>query len=277
MLNMEKMLQQIHDAVIVTDIEGMITEWNHGAEKQLGYTAKEAIGRPVYFLYPINENTNFSQKQLITILKDKGELEFEGIMRKKSGDEIHVHTSLSPLENEKGVITEIVSFTLDITRQKQNEAKLRQQAKLLDQMHDAVIVTDMDGTITQWNSGAEKQFDYKADEVIGRPVYFLYPITENTNFNQGQLISALKKKGQFQYEGVMQKKSGDEIHVHSSLSPIENEDNEITGIVSFTLDITQQKDTGPASSPRSRRSCGTRKSPSNPCCSEAGRRASRSR
>jgi len=239
---MEKMLQQIHDAVIVTDIEGMITEWNHGAEKQLGYTAKEAIGRPVYFLYPINENTNFSQRQLIAILIDKGELEFEGIMRKKSGDEIHVHTSLSPLENEKGVITEIVSFTLDITRQKQNEAKLRQQAKLLDQMHDAVIVTDMDGTITQWNSGAEKQFDYKADEVIGRPVYFLYPITENTNFSQGQLISALKKKGQFQYEGVMQKKSGDEIHVHASLSPIENEDNEITGIVSFTLDITQQKE-----------------------------------
>ena len=45
------MLDQIHDSVITMDLAGFITGWNRGAERIFGYTAAEAVGRNVLFLY----------------------------------------------------------------------------------------------------------------------------------------------------------------------------------------------------------------------------------
>jgi PAS domain S-box-containing protein len=232
----DNILDYIHDAVIVTDQDSIITVWNRGAEIQLGYKADEVIGRPVYFLYPNTENSNFSQKELISILQEKGEIQFEALMQKKSGEAINVHTSLYPIADGKDNTTKVVSYTLDITEQKRNEEKLKQQARMIDYIHDAVIVTDLNGAIRQWNKGAELQIGYTPDEIIGRPVHILYPETKE-KFKQSDLINLLNIHGVLSYEALMRKKSGDEILVHTSLSPIIDTDENITGVISYTLDV----------------------------------------
>ena len=65
---------------------------------------------------------------------------------------------------------------------------------IIDHIHDAIIVTDDKGNIVAWNRGAENQLGYKASEIIGRPIYLLYPNTENRSMAQEKLISNLKKK-----------------------------------------------------------------------------------
>ena len=240
MLKMEDIINQIHDAVIVTDLGSNIIEWNRGAEKQLGYTKSEVLGRPVYFLYPDTENTNFSQQQLLSILAKNGTLQFEATMRKKSGEQITVNTSLSPYLDDSNQVTGIISYTLDITRQKQNEAMLRQQALLIDQIHDAVIVTDLHGNIIQWNRGARNQLGYEANEVLGRPVYFLYPETREKT-GQDEMVGLLCKHGTITFEAPMQKKTGETILVHTSLSPVSDPHGKITGVISYTLDISEQR------------------------------------
>jgi PAS domain S-box-containing protein len=236
----DDILDHIHDAVIVTDLNSIIIAWNHGAEKQLGYGADEVIGRPVYILYLNSENSSFSQNKLLSILEEKGEIQFEALMQKKSGEKIQVHTSLSPIFDAGNRITRVVSYTLDITEQKRNEEKLKQQARMIDYIHDAVIVTDLNGAIRQWNKGAERQIGYMAQEVIGRPVYVLYPRTK-TRLSQDDLINLLGVHGILSFEAVMRKKSGDEIIVHTSLSPIIDIDENITGVISYTLDVTEQR------------------------------------
>ena len=240
MLDMDTLIDQIHDAVIVTDLDSIITQWNKGAEKQLGYSANEIIGHPIYSLYPGSKNNEFRQSDLISLLKDKEELKFESVMTKKCGDNINVHTSLSPLKDNNGKITGVISYTLDITRQKRNEEQLRKQAMMLDQIHDAIIVTDLNSMIIQWNKGAELQLGYTSEETLGRPVYFLYPETEQ-NFSQSDLISILKKNKSINFEATMQKKSGEEIIVNTSLSPVFNDDGNISSVISYTLDITKQR------------------------------------
>src|SRR3954462_3200127 len=47
-----QILDQTHDAVIATDLAGVITGWNRGAERLYGYTAAQGIGRHVAELYP---------------------------------------------------------------------------------------------------------------------------------------------------------------------------------------------------------------------------------
>ena len=236
----DDIIDHIHDAIIVTDLNSIIVAWNHGAEIQLGYKASEAIGRPVYLLYPNVKNRSVTQKEIISILKEKGEMHFETLMQKKSGEYIFVHSSLSSKIDGKDNITGIISYTLDITEQKRNEEKLRQQAKMIDYIHDAVIVTDLNATIRQWNKGAERQLGYTKDEAIGRPVYFIYPESKE-KFRQSDLINILNTQGTLTFETIMRKKSGEEIFVHTSLSPIIDIDKNITGLISYTLDITEKR------------------------------------
>ncbi len=236
----DDIIDHIHDAIIVTDLNSIIVAWNHGAEIQLGYKASEAIGRPVYLLYPNVKNRSVTQKEIISILKEKGEMHFETLMQKKSGEYIFVHSSLSSKVDGKDNITGVISYTLDITEQKRNEEKLRQQAKMIDYIHDAVIVTDLNATIRQWNKGAERQLGYTKAEAIGRSIYFIYPETKE-KFSQNDLINILNTQGTLTFETIMRKKSGEEILVHTSLSPIIDIDKNITGLISYTLDITEKR------------------------------------
>jgi len=236
----DDIIDHIHDAIIVTDINSIIVTWNHGAEIQLGYKAIEAIGRPVYLLYPNVKNRSVTQQEIISILKVKGEMHFEALMQKKSGEYIFVHSSLSSKVDDEDNITGIISYTLDITEQKRNEEKLRQQAMMIDYINVAVIVTDLNATIRQWNKGAEHQLGYTKDEVIGRPIYLIYPESKE-KFRQSDLINILNTQGTLTFESIMCKKSGETILVHTSLSPIIDIDKNITGLISYTLDITEKR------------------------------------
>lgn len=61
----------------------------------------------------------------------------------------------------------LVSF-IDITERKRAEARIVEQAALLDVTHDAILVLDLDQTVTYWNRGAERMYGLTRDEALGR-------------------------------------------------------------------------------------------------------------
>ena len=61
----------------------------------------------------------------------------------------------------------------DITERKKTEDTLRRQAALLDLSPDAIMVRDMDGTITAWEHGAELLYGWTEDEARGRTSHSL--------------------------------------------------------------------------------------------------------
>ncbi|HLJ35240.1 MAG TPA: PAS domain S-box protein, partial [Ktedonobacteraceae bacterium] len=69
----------------------------------------------------------------------------------------------------------ITIFSRDITAQKQAEEQLRFQANILQHIHDSVIVTDLQGTITYWNDGADRIFGYTPEEMVGQNISLLFP------------------------------------------------------------------------------------------------------
>src|SRR5947209_2672576 len=58
------------------------------------------------------------------------------------------------------------------------EERLRRQAQIIDQIHDAVIATDLTGQITSWSKGAERLYGYQAEELLGQPIAVLHPESE---------------------------------------------------------------------------------------------------
>ncbi|MCX6902030.1 MAG: PAS domain S-box protein [Verrucomicrobia bacterium] len=64
----------------------------------------------------------------------------------------------------------LLSVTRDITERKRGEVKIREQAALLDQTNDAILVRTLDGLITFWNKGAEHLLGWTSQEMLGRNV-----------------------------------------------------------------------------------------------------------
>ena len=129
-----QIIEQIHDSVISTDMNGIITSWNFGATKLLEYTKREILGEHISMLYSAEEFKSITKK--IDILVHEGSLESTTQLIKKTGEVIDAELSLSVLNDEHDVLKGVISYFKDITRRKKAELDLaKQKDKLAYQAH----------------------------------------------------------------------------------------------------------------------------------------------
>ncbi len=113
-----QILNQMHESVITMDQAGFITSWNRGAEQLFGYTAIEAIGRNVLFLY---ENEDEDDASLNDVFLAQGGREMEVRRRKKSGEAFWASLSLSVMRDQHGQPIGMIGYINDITERKNAE------------------------------------------------------------------------------------------------------------------------------------------------------------
>jgi len=125
-----QIIDQIHDAVVSTDLEGVVTSWNKGAERLFGYTAAEAMGGHIALVYP-EDQRDFLDKGVIAPLRARGRHETEVRLRRKDGIDFDALLSLSLLYDDCGAPSGMIGYSMDITARKQAEAALREQKDAL--------------------------------------------------------------------------------------------------------------------------------------------------
>ena len=111
------------DAIISKDLNGIIKSWNYGAERIFGYSAAEAIGKPVTMLIP-PDHENEEPIILGRIIKGERIDHYETVRRRKDGSLIHVSITVSPIRNSEGVIIGASKVGRDITAAKRHQEKL---------------------------------------------------------------------------------------------------------------------------------------------------------
>jgi PAS domain S-box-containing protein len=84
-------------AIIRTDDNGLIAGWNAGAERILGYTREEVIGRPRRMLYRDHEHWGGKSTAQLQEARDSGRIDLEDWRVRKDGQHLWVHTSLTPV------------------------------------------------------------------------------------------------------------------------------------------------------------------------------------
>jgi diguanylate cyclase (GGDEF)-like protein/PAS domain S-box-containing protein len=117
-----QILDQINESVLTMDKTGYITSWNKGAERLFGYSALEAVGKNILFLYA-EEDTSFHDAFM-----EQGGQVMEVRRRKKSGDVFWASMSLAPLHDVEGKPAGLIAYLSDITERKRTEEKLHQLA-----------------------------------------------------------------------------------------------------------------------------------------------------
>ncbi len=135
---------------------------------------------------------------------------------------------------------ELLGQVKALLRIRKAELALHEQARILDQIHDAIIATDLEGRIIRWNKGAERLFGYPAAEVLGQSVALVYPPGEaETGF--ARIVAALQESGKFELEKRVRTRSGEDRFVHCSLSFLYDEQGEATGMIGYNLDVTERR------------------------------------
>jgi diguanylate cyclase (GGDEF)-like protein/PAS domain S-box-containing protein len=117
-----QILDQIHESVLTMDLNGFITSWNKGAERLFGYSAVEAIGRNIIFLYD-DEDEDLGDE----FLEQGGRL-MEVRRKKKNGDIFWASLSLSQLCDMEDRSIGLIAYLTDITERKQAEERIHHLA-----------------------------------------------------------------------------------------------------------------------------------------------------
>jgi len=118
-----------------------------------------------------------------------------------------------------------------------NLETLKQRAKAFDHLFDAVVVTDLQGVITDWNKGSESLYGYSKDEAIGQPVNILH-VPEDTEKITTMVIEAVQEHGKWSGEVRMLHKDGHIGWIESMCVPIFDDNEQMIGALGINRDIT---------------------------------------
>ena len=108
------------DAIVSKTLDGVISSWNRGAERVFGYSASEAIGRPITLVIP--ENRQSEEREILTRIRRGERIDhFETVRQTKHGSLIVVSLTVSPVKDADGKIVGASKIARDITEQKRNQ------------------------------------------------------------------------------------------------------------------------------------------------------------
>ncbi len=132
----------------------------------------------------------------------------------------------------------LTGIAADVTRRKQSEEQLREQAALLDQTQEAIIVNDLTGQILFWNRGAANLYGWRAEEVIGTSLAGQAFRDEASHTAAAQILFS---HGIWKGELRQYTKDGQEIIVEGHWTLINDAEGKPKSVLIVNHDITEKK------------------------------------
>jgi PAS domain S-box-containing protein len=240
-------------AIFMLDPTGNIASWNEGAERLLGYTAKEVIGKFFSRFYSREDIKRGYPEYELKQASDNARFEDEGWRYRKDGSAFWANTILTAIYNSKQELIGFSKITRDLTERKKLENQLlrvneelkesEEKSRLLvDSVKDyAILMLNPEGMIMSWNKGAERIKGYAAKEIIGKHFSVFYNKEAIAKgYPQFELKQALSA-GHFEDEGWRIKKDGTAFWANVVLTPIYTLDRHLLGFAKITRDLTERR------------------------------------
>ena len=235
----QALVESSEDAIASKTLDGIITSWNHGAERLFGYRAAEMIGQPVLRLFPPDR---LAEEDMLIARIRRGERveHYETVRVRKDGTPVHVSVTLSPILDAQGTIVGVSKIARDVGERLALQAAARHFEAVVATTQDAIVTKTLDGIVTSWNPGAERIFGYTAQEMLGQPIVRLMP---PDRVHEEPLILEAIRQGQRveHFDTVRVRKDGQLVEVSVTLSPLRDHRGQVVGASKIARNITARK------------------------------------
>jgi len=245
-------VESSEDAIVSKTLNGTITAWNPGAERLFGYSASEAVGKPMRMLLPV-ESASEEDNILERIGRGDRVEPFETARIRKDGTKIDVSMTISPIKDARGTIVGASNIARDISERRRSEQALNESLETskrvlkeladekfaLDQ-HAGVAVTDLHGTITYVNKKFCAISKYSREELIGRNHRILNSSYHPQEFFQ--LMYQTIADGKVWHDEIRNRaKDGSIYWVDTTIVPFAAADGKPRQYFAIRTDITERK------------------------------------
>ncbi len=236
------LLDALPDPVFVFDETPELATWNDAATQALGYEADQPASLELSELFPAEQVPRLQESIEKALETGESWLQIEIV----SKDDLRIPLELhcSQVANQEGqpvlvgIGRDVSERELAPTRRTETEQRLE---RLLDQVGQAVIATDADGTVTYWNKRAEELYGYKAEEAIGGDIFELtVPDTQESQRQAEEIMETLTEGDSWEGEFTVQRKDGSTFPAFVSDAPIV-EEGKLVGVIGTSHDLTDVK------------------------------------
>lgn len=118
------LLDSVGEAVIATDVSGLVIYWNGAAERLYGWTAQEAMGRSIVELTPAPQSVE-EARLIFAELAAGRSWSGEFVARHRNGRAFPVHVTDTPVLGADGTLEAVIGISTDITERKRAEQAVR--------------------------------------------------------------------------------------------------------------------------------------------------------
>jgi PAS domain S-box-containing protein len=224
-------IESITDLFYELDREWRFVEVNKRVEEMFGKSRADLIGQIIWELFPKAKSSALYPNFLKAIDQMTPQhFEVESKIVPGVWFEAHAYPAAAGLS----------VYLRDITERKRAEEDIRFRARLLNTVEQAVIATDLEGTIIYWNAFADQLYGWTATEAIGANILDLVVAKISKDLAE-QIFSQLKNGDSWSGELLLRRRDGRVFPALVTDSPIFNEKRELIGVVGVSSDITERK------------------------------------
>ena len=131
-------------------------------------------------------------------------------------------------------------FFNDVTAIRQEEHHLRQYRHIFSHMEEAIIVTDLEGNVIDWNPASERMFGYTKEQIMGRSVYMLTQNPDGAQLKQ-QSRSLLRDGDIWKGEYEFMRADGTRGIASSVYALLKDDTGRAYGSVGLSHDVTERR------------------------------------
>ena len=230
---------------------------NQALCRMLGYSPEQIYGLKIDAVIPPQDFATIAQ-QFKNQFQGKSRLTMDVPLRRKNGEEFYAGVSLSEFRVNSDKYLAVVFR--DITEYR---AALQQLARVQNQLQGvinaasqvAIIATDFYGTITIFNSGAERILGYSAQEFVGKQTPLAFHLESEIKLRAQELTVELghpvegfevfvarAKIGKYdENEWTFVRKDGSHVTVNLIVTAVKNESGTIIGFLGIAVDVTARR------------------------------------
>jgi PAS domain S-box-containing protein len=215
----------------------------------LGYEPEEVIGKTPFEAFLSPDEAQRVAAIIIPIVT--AQEPFKQIeVRKNHKDGFHIFMEISgfPVFNADGQYQGYRGVGINVNERKLGENLLRESEESLRLMIEgvkdyAILMLDVEGKITKWNSGVESITGYKAEELIGKHFSCFFPAKDIANQVPQQEIAIATNTGRYECNGWRIRQDGSRFWANVVISALYQPNGELKGFAKITCDITEQRNT----------------------------------